>query len=206
MEHRLDLQHGAHHGGGGGDAAAPLEEVQVIHRELVAQLQLVGLCPVPNLLDGLALGALLGGQINKQPLPQRGTQSIHGVQLSIRVFFPEILHGNYRGAVCGGQAGGEGQHQDVAPLLQQGLQRLGVLGHIDGGGGGHLAGTEHLIKGMGLHLPVVGVVVIYMVLNGEAQGQNTHVQLLDQIGPQIGGGICQDNEIGHRHSGHSSSL
>ena len=48
MEHRLDVEHGAHYGGGGGDASSPLEEVEIVHSKLMAQVELVILYPVPR--------------------------------------------------------------------------------------------------------------------------------------------------------------
>ena len=60
----------------------------------------------------------------------------------------------------GRQTGGESQYQHVPASLEQGLDGLHILVHVDCGGGSHLAGTEALVEEMGVHLPVVGVVVV----------------------------------------------
>ena len=63
VHHGLDLQETSHDGGGAGDAAAPLEEHEVIHREPVAQMELVGLGIVPRLLQRGAGQAAVGHMI-----------------------------------------------------------------------------------------------------------------------------------------------
>ena len=163
MEDRFDLEHGTHHSGGGRDASAPLQEVEVVHREVVAQVLLVCLYPVPDLFNTGAVVPLLGGIPHQQALSQRGAQGIHSVQFAFRVFFSQLLHRNQGGVVGGGQSGGEGQHQYVLPRLKQGFQRLGILGNIDGVGGGRIALAQAVVEGVRVHLPVVRVVVIGMI-------------------------------------------
>ena len=199
VEDRLDLEHGAQHGGGGRDAPSPLQEVQIVHGELVAQAELVGLGPVPDLFDGLPPGPLLGGQIDQQALAQRGAQGVHRVHLPVGVFLPQLVHGDDGGVVGGGQAGREGQDQHIPARLEQGLHRVHILGHVDGGGGGHLAGAQLLIEQVGVHLPIVRVIVVGVLIQDEAQREDLDVQLLDQFRSQIGGGISEDDEVGHNN-------
>ena len=78
----------------------------------------------------------------------------------------------------GRQTGGEGQYQHVLASLEQGLDGLHVLGHVDCGGGGHLAGTEALVEDDGGPSPgcrgSCGRSAPPMV---KAEGKYLHVQL-----------------------------
>ena len=79
--------------------------------------------------------------------------------------------------------------------LKQGLQGLGVLGHIDRVGGGHLAAAQAVIEDVGVHVPVVGVVVIGVIGQDKGEGENLNIDLPDQVGGQVGGGVGEDNKI-----------
>ena len=133
------MEHRAHHGGGAGDAAAPLEEVEVVHSKLVADIQFMFLYPVPDFVDGMPTLPLAGGVPHQQALAQGGAQGVHGIQLAAGVFGAELLHSNEGGVVGGGQPGGESQNQDILPGLKEGLQGLCILSHVDGIGSGHAA-------------------------------------------------------------------
>ena len=169
--------------------------MQVIHRELVAEGELVGLGPVPDLLDGAALLPLLGGVPHKQPLAQGGAQGVHSVQLPLRVLLTQLLHRQLGGLEGGRQTGGESQYQHVPASLEQGLDGLHILVHVDCGGGSHLAGTEALVEEMGVHLPVVGVVVVDRFVHLKAEGQDLNAQIPDHIGTEIGRGVSKDHKV-----------
>jgi len=160
----------------------PLEEMEVVYGELVAQVQPVLLHPVPDLLDGVAQVPLAGGIPHQQPLAQGGAQGVHSVQPPVGILGAQLLHGQAGGVVGGGQAGGEGQNQHILPSLKQGLQGLGVLGHIDRVGGGHLAAAQAVIEDVGVHVPVVGVVVIGVIGQDKGEGENLNIDLPDQVG------------------------
>ena len=169
--------------------------MQVVHGELVADTQLVAHSPVADLVDGLALGPLFGGQPHQQPLAQRGAQGIHGVDFPLGIFLPQLLGSDGGGVIGGGQAGGEGQHQHVTSGLKLGLHGLKILLHVYGGGGGRLAIPQHLVKGVGGELVVVRIVVIGPVLNGKAQRQDLNIHLPHQVLPQVCRGVGEDGEI-----------
>ena len=141
---------------------------------------------------------LPGGVPHQQALAQRGAQGVHGVQLPLGVFGAQLLHGQAGGVISGGQAGGEGQNEHVLPRLEQGLQGLGVLGHVDGVGGGQLAAPEAAVKDMGVHLPVVRIVSIGLIVHHKAQRQDLNIELLCHFGGQVGGGVGQNDKIRHR--------
>ena len=107
VHHGLDLEHGAHHGGGGGHPPALLQKEQVVDGEPVALAQLVFLRPVPDLLNGLALPAELGGLVHQHPLAQGGAQGVHHVNFALGVLLAQLLGGNLERAAGAGQAGGK---------------------------------------------------------------------------------------------------
>ena len=151
--------------------------------------------PVLDLLDGAAPLPQLGGVPHQQALAQGGAQGIHRVQLSLGVFGPQLLHGYDGGLIGSGQAGGEGQNQDVPARLEQGFQGLGVLGGVDGVGGGRVPLAQALIKSVGVHIPVVGVVVVDLAVQHKAQRDHLNVKLPDHFLPQVGGGVGENNKI-----------
>ena len=194
---RLDLEHGAHHGGGGGDPAPPLQVHQVIHGEPVADVELVRLDPVPDLLDAFSLLLKPRGQIEDKPLAQGGAQGVHGVHLPLRVLFSQFVHGDLHGAVGGGQAGGKGQRQHILPGLEQGLDALDGLPYIDGVGGGHGAGRQPAVKLLGGHVAVIRVIVVGLALHGKGQGQHLHSQRLNHLVAQVGGRVGDNDKLAH---------
>ena len=171
----------------------PLQEVQVVHGELVAQVQLVFLHPVPHLFYALSLIFQLSGVPYQQALAQRGAQGVHGKDLPLGILLPQFLRRKARAVIGGGQAGGEGQHQHVGPGLQNGLQHIQILGDIHGGGGGHLPLPQHAVEYLRIHLPVVRPVVIGLSLHGKAQGQHLNAGLLRHLGGEICRRICHDH-------------
>src|SRR5699024_4839247 len=107
----------------------------------------------------------------------------------VRIFLPQLPRRQNRGLIGAGQPGGEGQDQNILSLLEDRLHRLSVLGHVDRGGGGQLSGPEHVVEQGQVHLPVIRIISVGLSLNGKAQGQNRHSQLLDHLLAQVGGGI-----------------
>ena len=83
-------------------------------------------------------------------------------------------------------------------LLKQGLQSLDILGHVDGGGGGHLLFAQQIVENPGVHVPVVGEVLISQPPDGEAEGKDLNAVLVDEVGAQVGGGVGEDDEIRHK--------
>ncbi|MPM97258.1 hypothetical protein SDC9_144431 [bioreactor metagenome] len=69
VHHGLDGQHRAKQGGGGADAAAPLQVVQIVHREPVAHMVFFLLRIGPHLVDAFSGLLKPGAEPNEQPLP-----------------------------------------------------------------------------------------------------------------------------------------
>ena len=51
---------------------------------------------------------------------------------------------------------------------------------------------------MGVHLPVVGVVVVIGPADGESEGKYLHVRSLGHLSAQVGGGVGENDEVGHK--------
>ena len=64
MHDGLDGQHGAEQGGGGVDPAAPLQVVQIVHREPVAEMEAVVGDPLGKLVQREPFLPLFGGGVD----------------------------------------------------------------------------------------------------------------------------------------------
>ena len=197
VEHRLDGQHGAHDGGGRADAPAPLQKVQVVHREPVGHVELVLLHPVPDLPDGLPGLSQLGGVPDQQGLAAGGGQGVHREDRPVREPLPQLLHRDQRGLVGGRQAGGEHQQQHVPPRLQNGGEGLGIVRGVDGGGSDGLPRAQLVVKELRVHLPVVGVMGIDPVPQGKFHGKDFNVVFPGQADQQLGACVCDNGEFTH---------
>ena len=132
MEDGLDGQHGSHYRGGGADAAAPLQIHQVIDGKPVAQMQPVFLQPPGQRFHGHTGIPLFRGMKSKQPLTQGGAQAVYHQDFPVRIALLQLLRGNDRGLIGGGQAGRKGQHQHILAALQKGHYGILPLLGVDG--------------------------------------------------------------------------
>ena len=176
MHHRLDGQHGAEQRRGGADAPAPLQVVQIVHREPVAEMgtDLLGISL--DLFNGLALFLLLRAEVDEQPLPQRSAQGIHRQNLRLREFTSQLLRRNNSGLKGGRQGGGKADAENVFPGFQNGPHGLFHFAYIDGGGGGQLPGADPGIEVLKADIPAVQIVIIDAAAHLQAQRQNLYAQ------------------------------
>ena len=169
MHDRLDGQHGAEQGGGGVDPAAPLQVVQIVHREPVADAALDLLGKGLHLVDGFPLFLLLSAEIHEQSLPQRGAEGVHRQDLRVGKFVLQLLRGNDGGLVGGGEGGGKADAQDVLSGFQDLPHLFLKFPHVDGGGGGQLAGADPLVELMEADLPAIQIVAVGAITHLQAQ-------------------------------------
>ena len=107
VQDRFDGEHGADHCRGGGNAAATLQEHEIIHGEPMGQVQLVGFHPIPGFLQAGALLPPQGGVIGQQRLTAGGSQGIYNVELSVRELGAQLLSRQEAVLIGTGEARGE---------------------------------------------------------------------------------------------------
>ena len=200
MQHRLDGQHGAEQGRRSADPAATLQMVQVVHGEPVAHLRLGLLRKDVDLVDGLPLPLFLDAEVYQQPLAQRGAERVHHKDLPSGVCLPQVIGGDHRRLVGGGERGGKGQVQHVPAAIQNLPHSLIKHAHADGGGGRQGAGAEPGIEVLEADLPAVQVVVVHPVLHIQAQGQHLQLQIRRHPRGHVAAAVCQDHKIIHAQS------
>ena len=169
MHDGLDGQHGAEQGGGGVDPAAPLQVVQIVHREPVADAALGLLGKGLHLVNGFPLFLLLRAEIHEQSLPQRGAEGVHRQDLRVGKFVLQLLRGNDGGLVGGGEGGGKADAQDVLSGFQDLPHLFLKFPHVDGGGGGQLAGADPLVELMEADFPAIQIVAVGAITHLQAQ-------------------------------------
>ena len=197
MEHGLHLQHGAEQGRRRRHPAAPLEVVEVIHREPVADVVLLLLHKVPDLLEGPAPALLLDREVDQQALAQGGGPAVHHQDLAVRIGLLHLLGGDAGGLVGGGEAGGEADAENILPGGRDGLHGLVENAHADSGGGAQGAAPQALVEVSRLDVPVVRVVEILLSLHHKGQGEEFELQFRLHLGGEIAAAIGEDDKIAH---------
>ena len=194
MEHRLDIQHGANHGCGSADASAPLQEHQVVHGEPVADVQLVFLTPGVQLFQGEAFIALHAGIVYEKALAQGGGKGIHHLHSAAGVFLHQLLGGDDGGLIGGAEAAGEGKHQCILTVFQNGLHSIPPALGVHGGGGCGFALAQGIIHGFDLRL---GRVDHFFAPEQQGHLHNINIQRGDQLLGQIAAGIGNNSVSCH---------
>ena len=87
MYDRLDLHQRAENRGRLRDASSPVEMVQVIHRHIMGDVQLILLDPLLDLIDRLSFFFELKRLVQKKALPQAGAERIENDDLCLLLFF-----------------------------------------------------------------------------------------------------------------------
>ena len=197
MQHRLDGEHGAHQGGGGTDAPAPLEVVQIVHSEPVADIALGGLRIVPQPGERPARGLFPGAQIHQQALAQRGAPGVHHQHLPVGKLLSEIVRGNDGGLIGGREGGGEAQIQNVLSLGKDLPHLLLKLPHADGGGGGGLSGPDAAVKVLEGDVPTVQPVAVGLTAHLQTQRHHRHAQVPGHLIGEVAAAVGHDDVILH---------
>ena len=105
MEHGLDAERAADEGRRRRDAAAALQEEQIVDREPVAQVQAVVFSVLCSLLQRCAVLQLLHGQPDQQALTHGGAQRVDRQNLPLGIALAQLLRGDLGGAVGAAQTG-----------------------------------------------------------------------------------------------------
>ena len=197
MHDGLDGQHGAEQRRGGADTAAPLQMVQIVHGEPVADPALGLLGKGVDLLQRLAGFLLPGAEIHQQSLAQRGAQGVHHPDLRVRELALQLFGGDNGGLVGGGQGGGEGNAQNVFSALQDAPHFLFKGPHADRGGGGGLSIADPGVEVPETDVPAVQEVVIRGAAHLQTQRQDLQAQFLRHASGQITAAVCQNHIITH---------
>ena len=196
MQHRLDLQHGANQCGSCADAAAPLQEHQVVNGEPHTQILLVFFHPVAQLFKTHTFVPLLAGIPHQQALAQGSAQGVDDPDLAIGIFFGKLGGGDYGGLMGGAETGGEGQNQSIIPCCQHGLNDLFPTLGVDGGSGGHITCAHAVIQ---LLQPFFAVLAHLFVLETDHQRNHGQVQIVIHIGGEIAA-VIGNNAVRHSKS------
>ena len=197
MHHRLDGEHGTHQRRGGGDPAATFQEVQVVHGEPVADVELVVLHPIPQLAEGQALFLLLGRQIHQQPLPTGGAEGVDDPDGALREVWSQVLCSDHGGLIGGGQCRREAQAQNILSPAQHGPHGVLELAHVGGGSGRGLAGPQALIKLLIGDVAAVQRVGVFLPVHGHGQGQHLQLQLTGHLVGEVAAAVGHDDVILH---------
>ena len=198
MEHRLHLQHRTKQGRCRRQPPAPLEVVEVIHREPVADVPLLLLHEVPDILNGFAPALLLDSQIDQQALAHGGGAAVHDEDFAVRMVGEHLLGGDAGRLVGGGQARGEADAEDVPACRRQLLHRLMEHAHADGGGRPQGAAAQPGVEIVRRNIPVVRIIEIFLPVHNKGQGQDRQLQLLHHLGSKIAAAVGQDGKIAHK--------
>ena len=109
MEYGLHLKQRPEHCLTSRQTATTAQLGQISNSKPVADLQLIGLNKVSDLLYCLALALLLVSQLDNQPLSHGSTQGVYCVDLCLRKLLSQIIQGNTPVLVGSTQAGREGK-------------------------------------------------------------------------------------------------
>ena len=200
MEHRLDGEHGPEQRRRRADPAAPLQVVQIVHSEPVADVPLGPLGKVQNLLQSFPLFLLLGAEPDEQTLSHGGAEAVHHPDLPLREVLLQLPSRNDGGLVGGGKGGGEAQAQNVLPRLQNGPHGGVELPHVDGGGHRHGPGADLGVKLLETDLAAVQQVPVAPALQLQPQGQHLQLQLRRQLCGEVAAAVGHHHKVGHTQS------
>ena len=186
-------------GGRSADAAGLLGELQVVDAEDQAHV----VQPIPDHRQHLVHAGALLGLLSAQ---DHGVAVAHGVGLgvyqvdahaAVRVLLKELLPGHHRVFIGAGALGVDGHIDQVRHSLSQGAlvqvgkhhrSQLGVGG--DPRGGGQIA-----IEVLGFK---VHAIPQFPVIHYNGEGEHLDVQLLPQRSGDVGCGVRDKLDIGHR--------
>ena len=188
---------GPRHGGGAAQAAAALEEHQVVDGEPGAEAQRILAGKSGGFVQGGALPAHHAQGIGEQPFAHAGLQAVHADDAPFGKTLQQALHGDQAGLVGARKPAGKGQVQDVLPLLQKRGEGVFKIGNGDLAGGGHAAAAQFVVEILGRHLPVVGVILVAPAVQREGHGQHMYIGFLHKIGGQVAGRIGEQYIVFH---------
>ena len=146
VHNRLDTHERADNRAGCRQAAAAIEEHQVIDGEPVNQVLNMLLDPLGVLLDGHALFAVLQRIMHQQALACRRASAVNHDDFLIRVLRRKFLRRVRCGGISAGQSAGKRNAKDILTLVQQLLEAFLPRRGIDGGGLNHHAAAELTIS------------------------------------------------------------
>ena len=198
----LDAQSGAHNSTGSGKASAAVEVSQVVHRDPVADPELVFLQPVPGVLNGTACLPHLHHGLNQGGNAAAGAEGVHDKQLAVRIAFPQVLCHQLGRGTGSAQTGGEGDIQHIPALAQQCLQGIFDAAGIGLGGAynclGIAQGGIELLSGQ---FPLIRVGQVFLSVNGKAQRyKSVYMHRVVLLLGQIGAGIHNNGKSLHKFS------
>ena len=188
VEDRFDVDQGAHDGGGFGDPAAPVQMVEIIHREVVDDVPLDGLDVFCGLGEALARVPVLDGLVDQQSMAQRGAQGVDHDDVPLREFLPGLFRGDESRAAGAGKTGRKSDVQQVVPLGQDPAEQIQGILQIGGGGGGQGAAPEFFVKSADVH------VLVGHAVHGYRQREHGNLMLPAVARWKIGTGIGADDK------------
>ena len=197
MQDGLDAEDGADHRRRRADAAAATEELQIFHREPVADVQFQILGIVAQGLQIHALALFLRQQVDEKALPQRGAEGIDRVDLAAGVLLHHLAAHVGAHLTGGAEGGGKADVEHIAPglhlWLHGGDEHVGVGCRGLGDFAGAQAGVELLV---GNAARVRGVEV-FLPAQSQRKRHDLDAQLRRDVIWQIARGIGDDDVVGH---------
>ena len=130
-------------------------------------MQLVGLQPVANLLDALALFAHFGGIPNEQPLAKGGGQGVHRKHRAIGVGVGQFRQQKVDGLVGAGKPAGEPDVEHVFARGEKSFQKFAGILQVRQRGGDDLALAHHGIELLKVGFVPLEVAVVLLAVHHE---------------------------------------
>ena len=155
IEHRLDIQHGAHQRRRVGNASAGLEIVQIVHREAMRDAEFVLLRPGDHIIEAHSFLGAANDFLHEQAEPAGDAPRIQDLQTQFREFAAELFRRGKRIAVGHRHFYGHVQNQYVPARFQKAPEEIVIGIFIDHGGFEPVACAHALINGGAGSLPAV---------------------------------------------------
>ena len=156
----------------------------------MADMEFVILHPVGQLFQSQTLVPLFTGIPYQKTLTQSGAAAVHDIDLSVRIFLPQLFGCDDCGLIGGREGRGKTKYQQVLAFLQHRLHDLDPALRIGGGGGGGDAGAESVIEFLDAFL--VGKIIVRLPLINHGQGDTKHIVFLILLCGEVAAGIGND--------------
>ena len=195
---RLDAEHRADQCRRGAHAAAALEMIQIVHdKPVVLALDDVFHIARERVDIKALFAALPHSTVEQHSLSTRGGEGVDHDDLCAVMLFAQVACSDTGGLIGGGQCAREADAENVLLFAQHFLHRVGELADIDRGGRAVRARGDLLEEFLRGHIRMVRGIQKRFALDGEREGQDREVELLDLLLAQIAAAIGHDDIITH---------
>ena len=192
VENGLDVQHRADHGGGPADPAAALQEIQVIHGEVLAHMGHFLIQQRRCLTGRGAHAAQLRCPDGQQTVAKAAAPGVHNVHKPVRELLFQLLLGQHGCLIGAADAGGHGDIHHILPLLQNGAEMGQKQVGVQQTGGDLTAVFQLIIIVVGIEAVHIPQVLLLNSLHGIGTGKQGNPLQLGR--GQVGAAVRKHNK------------